>query len=96
MQFDKNVLDFSYILMASSYFPFLNMAVAFFFTNLPSAKLSSASIFHASGPRSNLFNVTSYSTVAFGGIPNASLPFWPNANSGLIISLLKLREICSV
>lgn len=70
--FDKYVFAFSYNLMASSYFSCFKKPVALSFTNFACARLSSALSFHASGSRSNSFKVTVYSTVAFGGILNAS------------------------
>lgn len=63
VMFDKYVFAFSYNLMASSYFSCFKKPVALSFTSCAWVRLSSALIFHASGSRSNSFNVT----VAFGG-----------------------------
>lgn len=87
VQFERYELAFSYNLIANSYFSCFKKLVALSLTNFAWAKLSSAFNFHDSGSRSNSFNVTVYSTVAFGGILNASLPLSPNAYSGLITSL---------
>lgn len=77
--------------MANSYFSSFKKPVALSLTSLAWARLSSAFNFQASGSRSNSLRVTVYSTVAFGGILNASLPFSPNAYSGLITNLQKTR-----
>lgn len=87
LQLDKYELLFSYNLMANWYFSCLRKLVAFSFTNLAWAKLSSGVNFHDCGSFSKSSNVTVYSTVASGGILNFSLPAVPNAYSGLMTSL---------
>lgn len=56
-------------------------------TNFACVKLSSGLSFHDCGSFSKSYRVTVYSTVAFGGMLNFSLPAAPNAWSDFITSL---------
>lgn len=93
----RNSLARWYIFMAITYFPWFKNSVPLFFNRVASSKLSFAFIFHPSGTFLKSFSLTVYSTVAFGGIWNFSLPSLPNAKSGRITSLqnwIRMKCLC--